>query len=262
VLRRGGNLIVAYSGNLLDRGEAAVLGAFGIDLAARPTELPLAPLAARRALREGERHRRADGSGPPLRTPWLDFVPTAPSDAEALFVDDQGVAIAFRFQDQGGDVWVLPAAALANGYLENEANLGLLLGLEERLGRRWLFDEHHHGLIAEGTARASGTGASIDRFLMQAGLVYLLVLLALGWRFGPAWPSLPEVEDSHRELLLGIGELHHRLGHHRDAARALVERATEYDRRIKAPADLERRLAGMDGAGLVALAREIEPRRS
>ena len=42
-------------------------------------------------------------------------------------------------------------------------------------------------------------------------------------------------------FLLGLGALHHRLGHHAEAARRLLERVRELDRGADLPADLDRR---------------------
>ena len=63
-------------------------------------------------------------------------------------------------------------------------------------------------------------------------------------------------------FLLGLGALHHRLGHHAEAARRLLERVRELDRDADFPAELDRRAAAAGPRELVALAREVARRRA
>jgi hypothetical protein len=265
-LRRGGRVVVGYSGDVLSFAEDQVMTGFGIELRQRNRELPLDPFAARRLLRRGEEHTASAPGLAPIVTPFSGFVPDAPAGAQVLYRDADGLPIAFRFAFLGGTVWVLPASALANAYLDNPGNLELLLTLRDQLGDVWWFDEYHHGLVGAGVTSEADSyrlnrSRTVDLMLIQGLLAYVLSALALGWRFGPPWPSQPSVEDSHRELLLGLGRVHHRLGHHRDAARALVQRVTDYDPKLPATLStseqLEKRLATMDAKGFVTLAAEL-----
>ena len=70
------------------------------------------------------------------------------------------------------------------------------------------------------------------------------------------------VTGSTGSFLLGLGALHHRLGHHAEAARRLLERARELDPGADLPADLDRRAATAGPRELVELAREVAGRRA
>lgn len=263
-LRRGGTVVVAYAGNVLSLEESSVLDSFGLSLQPRNTKLPINPFAARRVLRRGERYASSEPDRAPLVAPILSFVPTAPSNATLLYEDRDQLPVAFSFRYLAGDVWVIPATALANAYIENAGNLELLLGMRDALGSTWWFDELHHGLVGNTDSESEAVSATrrrtVDLILLHSLLIYVLAAIAIGWRFGPPWPKQPSVEDSHRDLLIGMGQVHHSLGHHRDAARALVERIADYDPRIPIPDAVEERLASLDAKGFVALAAELSLR--
>jgi hypothetical protein len=88
-------------------------------------------------------------------------------------------------------------------------------------------------------------------------VLYLVALWTLSRRFGPAWSEPPAVTGTTGSFLLGLGALHHRLGHHREAAERLLERVRELD----PGADLAG-LGPADGPReLVALARRVAARR-
>ena len=113
-------------------------------------------------------------------------------------------------------------------------------------------------------APAGGDGQSrvLDLALVQLLALYALVAVTLGRRFGPPWREPPVVVGSTAGFFLGLGALHHRLGHHAEAARRLVARSQELDRNLRLPAELERRAAaGVDAAGLVEIARDVATRR-
>jgi hypothetical protein len=70
------------------------------------------------------------------------------------------------------------------------------------------------------------------------------------------------VTGSTAGFFLGLGALHHHLGHHAEAARRLVARSGQLDRHLELPAELERRAAaGVDATGLVEIARDVATRR-
>jgi hypothetical protein len=70
------------------------------------------------------------------------------------------------------------------------------------------------------------------------------------------------VTGSAGSFLLGLGVLHHRLGHHAEAARRLLERTRELHRDLDLPAELDRRAASAGPRELVALARDVASRRT
>lgn len=269
-LAAGGHLLVAYSGRRPGPGEEEVLDGLGFaPLPARP-EPPLGPLAWRRHQREVWRlapEERLAGELGPLVLPAADWVPDASGEARILYRTPQGRPAAFTVPRGGGQVAVVPAAALANARLALAGNPDLLETLARTLPAPWSFDELHHGLAGSGAVAAeAGQARVLDLVLAQLGLLYLAVVLTLSRRFGPPWREAPVVTGSTGTFFLGLGGLHHRLGHHAEGGRRLVERARALDPGLAEAAGMaalaRRAEAGVDGAGLVALARELAALRS
>ena len=126
-----------------------------------------------------------------------------------------------------------------------------------------MFDEYHHGLLGAEARLAEPAGRAFDAVLAQLGLVWGLAVLAFAWRFGPAWPARAQLDDAHRSFLLGLGALHHRLGHEREAALALVRRVSAYDPSLLPPDEVEATLRRAATTPLHQLARELSrPTRS
>jgi hypothetical protein len=71
-----------------------------------------------------------------------------------------------------------------------------------------------------------------DLWLLHLAVVYLLALAALARPFGPVWSDPPVRTGSAATFLHGLGALHKRLGHEREAAALLVARARELDPRV------------------------------
>ena len=65
--------------------------------------------------------------------------------------------------------------------------------------------------------------------LVELVLIYCAALLALGRRFGPAWEEPVDISGSSAAFFLGLGALHHRLGHGDEAAARLVDAAARLD---------------------------------
>jgi hypothetical protein len=128
----------------------------------------------------------------------------------------------------------MPAQMLCNGRVGEPGNADWAATLARSLGPRWTFDEYHHGLTGatEAAAGQVRTERFLDLYLLQVVFLYMLAVLALGRRFGPAWREPAVVSGSVANFLVGLGGLHARHGHHADAAAALVARATELDRRL------------------------------
>jgi len=185
-------------------------------------------------------------------------VPKAPGSARVLYRGPDGSPVVFELAVGRGRIVALPAEALANARLDQPGNADLLETLSASLGERWAFDEFHHGLSAAPTAAETANLQVMDLWLLQLALVYVLALVALGRRFGPAWSEPPVISGSAASFLRGLGGLHDRLGHHEEAARLLGERARELDPRLVLPAPGEARTKG----AFLAWAREVGGRQA
>ena len=269
-LRRGGDLVLAYSGDLGNPGEIVVTERLGLPLA-EVRKATLSPLRWRRfAHLEWSLRPAADGSGAaPVRVWAPRWAPEVPRAAAALFRSPRGRAAIAVLRRHRGRIFLLPADALANARLADPGTAGnaaLLETLRRRLGDRWTFDEYHHGLTTSRSAATAGAfGRTLDLILLHLGALYLVALWTLSRRFGPPWSEPSAVTGSAGAFLLGLGALHHRLGHHAEAARRLLERVRELDRDAREadfPAELDRRAAAAGPRELVALAREVARRRA
>lgn len=258
-LRRGGDLVLAYSGEGGNAGELVALQGLGLPLEER-RKVVLNPLGWRQFAREEWDLRPGPGvtAGAPVRIWAPRWTPELPKPARVLLRSPRGGPAVAVLERHRGRLWLLPADAFANARLGNAGNADLLETLLQRLGPRWTFDEYHHGLVAAGrSVEAAALGRSFDLILLHLGVLYLAALLALARRFGPVWSEPPVVVGSTGSFLLGLGALHHRLGHHAAAARRLLERARELDRHLALPADLDRRAAAAGPRELVELAQEV-----
>lgn len=262
-LRHGGALVIAYSGEWGNSVELVALEALGLSLheVRKPT---FNPLRWRRFAREEWDLRPAPGvagAGEPVRI-WAPRVaPRMPREARPVYRgpgDEVMIAALPRYR---GTIWLVPADAFANARLDNPGNAALLETLRQRLGDDWTFDEYHHGLAGRVPVETEALGRTLDLVLLHLAVLYLAALLALARPFGPAWREAPVVTGSAGAFLLGLGALHHRLGHHRQAAERLLGRVRELDRNLVLPTDLDRRAGSADAKGLVALAREVARRR-
>jgi hypothetical protein len=261
--RRGGTLLLAYSGSWGNAGELVAFERLGLPLdEVRKGSLNL--VAWRRFTREEWRLVPAPGlrGGPPVRVWAPRWRPEIPPRAEVLLRSPRGGVAAAVLRRGKGRIFILPADAFANARLGDPGNAGLLETLRRSLGDRWAFDEYHHGLAAgAATAETVALTRALDLILVHLAVLYLVALWALSRRFGPAWSDPPAVTGSTGSFLLGLGALHHRLGHHGEAALQLLARARELDRDAGLPADLDRRAAVAGPRELVELAREVADRR-
>jgi hypothetical protein len=174
-----------------------------------------------------------------------------------LYRAPSGQPMIVRLQRHRGSLWLLPADALANARLGEAGNADLLETLLARLGPRWTFDEYHHGLVAVEAEEDKAFGRIIDLVLIHLLILYALALVTLSRRFGPSWREPPVVTGSVGSFLVGLGTLHHRLRHHREAAQRLLERTRELSPDLVVPEDLARRAESADPRGLVEVARAL-----
>jgi hypothetical protein len=259
-LQRGGDVVLAWSGGSGNAGETLALEELGLT----PEEVrkaPLNPFVWRRFVREEWDLRPAVPAGEgkaaaPLRIWAPRQMPELPQAPEVLYRTPAGEPAVVRLRRHRGSLWLLPADALANARLGQAGNADLLETLHARLGGPWTFDEYHHGLVAI-DVEAGASRRTFDLVLFHLGLLYALAVLTLARRFGPPWKEAPVVAGSVGSFLVGLGALHHRLRHHRDAAERLLERTRELSPDLALPDDLARRAADAGPRELVELARDV-----
>jgi hypothetical protein len=261
-LRRGGDLVLAYSGEAANPGELVALEGLGLPLQ-EVRKVVLNPVRWRKFAREEwdlQPTKTIAGETEPVRVWAPRWAPRwdgkLPKGAQVLLRSPRGPA-AVMLPRYRGRIWILPADAFANARLTNPGNADLLETLRQRLGDRWTFDEYHHGLAGRRAVEAAEMGRTLDLILLHLAVLYVVALLTLSRRFGPAWSEPPVVTGSAGSFLLGLGALHHRLGHHAEAARRLLERTRELDRNLVLPDDFDRRAANAGPRELVELAREL-----
>ena len=262
--RGGGFLAVGFSGEAPRPSEDALLNALGCPtFEARPS-LPLAPVAWWRYRHEVWQGEPVDGASRPLSLRAPSYVPEPPEGAQIHYIagaGDREIPLVFSFPLGEGRVLVLPAQAIANGFLGQPGNVDLLENLRQWLGNAWAVDEAAHGLRpvnAEGVSSAGGL--AFDLFALHLLMLYGLAILGLTRRFGPPWREPPARTGSARSFLLGLGALHHRLGHHRDAGRRLLSRIQELEPNLDLEAAVGR-VQATDGKSLVRLARRVSALR-
>jgi hypothetical protein len=254
-LDRGGSLVVAYSGDVSPSEELAGLALND------PTPMPVNPWRWWREVHRAWTLRPSAPGARPVEVWAQRVLPVARPGASVLYTAPGGRPAVTALRTGRGWLVMLPAEALSNGRLGAAGNADLLETLYRNLGRRWVFDEYHHGLVAAGVAdRRLGLVANL--LLAQLVLLYALAVVALARRQGPAWSEPPRLIGSATTFLVGVGGLHHQLGHHREAAALLLRRVRELDRGLVLPADLDRRAATAGPRELVAIAGEVARRRA
>ncbi|MEM1176727.1 MAG: DUF4350 domain-containing protein [Acidobacteriota bacterium] len=266
-LRGGGRVLLAYDG-----AEESATRSFLFDMLGLSPEFelrsepPLTPRAWWRYQQETFTLKPADGAPQRrLEIPAFYTAPTVPLDAEVLYTTARSSEpVIFEVERHGGLIWALPAAFFANAHLAEYDHIELVALARERLGDRWLFDEYHHGLLRPELAEAGRNRYAWDLFIGHLLLIYALALLALGRRFGPTWREETLRTGSASDFLRSLGVLHHQLGHHRDAARRLLERTRQLAPGLELPSgpgeafDPE---AVDDGASLTEYAARLAERR-
>lgn len=242
-VRRGGRLILAYDGTEPGLAEWQLGDAMGLETESVEASSSLLPWSWRQEQRESSHARR--GRAASLTTTRLRYVVRPPvSPATRVLAGSDTEPVVSTFPLGRGSVRMLPTSALANAFLHRRGNAELLLEWIEEGPETWVFDELHHG-FGELPAAEREASRFLDRMILQLLALYVAALVAFAWRFGPTWKERAPAVDSHREFLLGLGELHGRLGHEAQAARQLADRWTRYapNRFTDAEADELTRLA-------------------
>lgn len=252
-VRAGGTLVLLYDG--ASPWEEDVLEVLHI----RGKEIP--PLEELNPVRWWRKAREPWAlTGPGLERPGLVSRPRRYLLTEAedtrLLEDGEGRTFGLSRPYGKGLLVVLPAEILANQRLLHGGNADFLEFLRRRLPAPVHFDELIHGL--ETAPRTAGEGTPMaDALLAQILLLYLATLLALGRRMGPAWPEERPSGNAVSGLLLRLGAAHRRMGHHADAARAMVVRAARLHGWDAPPQDLLEAAGSARGRRLVALAARL-----
>lgn len=261
-VRGGGSLILAYDGRTASVAESRLLAHLGLGERDADSRSSLLPWRWRREERQSE--HALQGAQSLLATAKLRYSIEPPaSDATRILAGTDALPIVSSFPIGRGRVRLLPTSAFANAFLHRPGNSALLVDWIEEGDRRWVFDELHHGF---GNLPAAEREASrfLDRMTLQLLALYVAALLAFAWRFGPTWPERPAAFDSHREFLVGLGELHGRLGHEAQAARLLADRWVRYAQNrftAEEALELERLASRGDLLAVANRAQHDSPRR-
>ena len=251
-LRGGGSVLIAYT-ERPELMQSALMARLGLDFDERRPRPPLRPRAWRAyAAEEWGLTAPPPATMRTVRVSALRAVPRPPPRATVLLQDAQQRANAFVFSSYRGRVAVVPADAFTNARVANPGNADFLESLRRDLGGTWWFDEYHHGLRAAPGPAQTGPQRALLLYVLQVALVYVLCAFAVVRRFGPAWREEAASGGSAATFLVGLGALHDRLGHHREAGRLVAARAQELDPRVRLPGTEVR-----DGKELLALARRV-----
>ncbi len=242
-LRAGNTLVLAYSGEQLEVREARVLEALTLEAAEVRPPPPMQPFRWWAYHRESWLLEPSIDGAESIRVAAFRRAPTAPESAEVLYRDAEGRPLVFAYPLHRGKVVVFPSGVLSNAWIGEAGNADFLESLLEWLGKEWTFDEYHHGL-AVAAVEASKTKFAWDLFVTHLALIYLLGVISLGRRFGPAWRERPAAAGSTASFLRQLGALHHKLGHHARASELLVERARALDPDLPVPDAPEQRASG------------------
>jgi hypothetical protein len=280
-LQRGGHVVLAWSGASNNAWEMVVLEELGL-APEEVREAPLNPFTWRKFVREewdlrpsqgqqrqqGQQGQQEKNTLPSLETlpslgggairVWAPrHMPELPENPEVLYRTPSGRPAVVCLKRHKGSLWLLPVDALANARLSEAGNADLLETLLARLGRTWTFDEYHHGLVAVEAEGEKAFGRILDLVLIHLAVLYGLAVLTLSRRFGPPWKEPPVVTGSVSSFLVGLGALHHRMRHHAEAARRLLERTRELAPDLTLPDDLARRADTAGPRDLVEVARTV-----
>jgi hypothetical protein len=271
-LRSGGEVLVAYTGQGR-QAELDLLDELGLPDRKLRDEPGIHPLRWFRHVRETWSLRPEVEGPPPVVLRALDRGPVegAANGGEGVatasslrYLDREGRAVIRRLAPSGaaaGRLTLLPADALSNGRLREPGNGRLLEALRRELPQPWWFDEFHHGLAAPGEAGDEGSLRALDLAAVHLVALYLLGLWAVARPFGLQWKEEPAAPGSTAAFFLGLGALHHRLGHHREGARRLLARVEELFGEQDLPEKLRDGVrSGLEAQGFLALARRLAVR--
>lgn len=259
-LRRGTPLLLLYSTSGRSFQQGLVFDRLGLRERKVEEENSLNPI---RWWREKSTPLSLEGEG--LRTPVL-ISPArlglSPESGDKILLEDKRTGVIFGLSRKvgSGRLLVLPSELLANQRLLRGGNLEFLSKLRASLPDALLFDERIHGFASAAPEESTGTPMA-DVLLLHGLLIYLLALLALGRRMGPAWPLAAPAVNAVSGLLLRSGAAHRKKGHHAEAASAMLERAAEYHRWPEIPSALADEARLLRKNDLLEFARKVARRQ-
>jgi hypothetical protein len=167
------------------------------------------------------------------------WAPQPPGGSVVLFRAPDGTPMIFQFARRGGRVFVVPADALSNGWIETPGNADLAETMRVALGPSFTFDEFHHGLSLGEVAGKASSAMPFDLLILQLFVLYLLAVWALARRFGAAWKETTARAGSTAAFFVGLAARHRRLGHFRPAAELLISRIRQLDASVSLPSDID-----------------------
>ncbi|MEW6366905.1 MAG: DUF4350 domain-containing protein [Acidobacteriota bacterium] len=256
----GGTLVYAYSRSPHTPPEDELIERLRLATRRVRSTPPLHPLRWRAFVSEEWRLAADPGLGKnaqPVVTAAPHSVPLAPYSARVLYRGPDDVDAIFVFPFRRGRVFVLPADMLSNCRVSSPGNADLLESLARFTGPDLLVDEYHHGLSASVPAAAGHSRTVLDLLVMHMGFLYVLAVVALARRFGPAWREAPAIAGSTTALLQGLGSMHDRFKHHDEAVARLISRAREIDPQLSLPDALVPRTKTAGPRDLLRIANEI-----
>ncbi len=113
--------------------------------------------------------------------------------------------------DKGRVIWWASSMPLTNAGIGLPGNLRLLLNcLRNPESSHVLWDEYYHG--ERRTLSSYLAGTPIVWMLLQAGLIYFVLILAYGRRSGPVRPAVVESRQSPLEFVETLGALYQSAG--------------------------------------------------
>lgn len=117
--------------------------------------------------------------------------------------------VAARFQlGQGDVIWLASAMPFTNATISERQNLTFFLNMMGGTNSRILWDEYYHGSRESLGGYIAGT--PIVWALVQAGLIYMFLIVGYGRRTGPLRKPVVESRLSPLEFVETLGALYHR----------------------------------------------------
>ena len=157
-------------------------------------------------------------------TGWVRFSRKLPEGWAPLFVDRSGDVLLIRRLGGGRLIALADPGILSNARLDvaGHARLALNIVQAHAKGGLVLVDEFHHGYGHEGGFFRYLKGTAVPWILVQAGLVFLVILVGWGTRFGAPVPVAEGGRTSSLEYVGALGDLYRRAGTRRLAVEAMA----------------------------------------
>lgn len=150
---------------------------------------------------------------------WNGYVP----NGIPLYANKSDAVVVTYEIGKGQVIWWASATPLCNDEIGLPGNLNLLLNsLGPLEGKRILWDEYYHGERRSLSSYLAGT--PVTWMLAQAGLIYLVLLLAYGRRTGPIRAPVVESRLSPLEFVETLGALYQTAGAASGAVEAVWQR--------------------------------------